>query len=56
MIIDMVTPEVMKERRDICAACEFNKAGICAKCSCIIWAKTQLKNAWCPIHKWSKSQ
>lgn len=49
------------ERRELCHACEFstrNRIGFqkliarCTKCSCIIAAKTRLKDEQCPEGKW----
>jgi len=45
-------PDVVSHRLDLCHNCEHNKVGICAKCGCIIQAKTRLKGSSCPIHIW----
>ena len=53
---DTVSKETMKARRDICSTCQYNKVGMCVQCNCIIFAKTQLKAAKCPVNKWGPSE
>jgi hypothetical protein len=43
----------VEERVSICEKCEHNAVGICKKCGCIIYLKTQMMSSACPIGKWS---
>ena len=54
--IGRVTEEIKERRMEICKTCEFfiSATQICAKCGCIMPAKTVLPNAYCPIHKWEQ--
>lgn len=51
-----VTTVVADERFSICKQCpEFISAtGQCKKCGCLMYAKTRLPNASCPLGKWDK--
>lgn len=52
--IGRVTDATKEERMAICRECEFfvSLTQQCAKCLCIMPAKTNLPNAFCPEHKW----
>ena len=50
------TPEFVKRRREICAACPHRAAIICSKCGCVIAAKTSLRGASCPVGKWQQER
>jgi hypothetical protein len=42
-----------KARMDICNVCPFKTAdGRCAKCGCVLAAKTRVKKSSCPINRW----
>jgi len=46
-------PESYATRRmEICRTCEHYAMFICKQCGCFMPAKTRLKGAECPIHKW----
>lgn len=46
--------EVSKERYSICQSCDrFNQlTKLCNECNCIMFLKTKLQSATCPINKW----
>jgi hypothetical protein len=50
----LVTEEVYTTRMNICNGCEFfiYESKRCTQCGCFMEAKTRLKKAHCPIHKW----
>lgn len=52
--VDRVSEEEANTRFSICKECPFliKLTGQCKKCGCIMAAKTQLKDAECPEHKW----
>lgn len=54
-MIKLTADEAIYERISICASCDANMFGICAKCGCIIQAKIRIANASCPLGKWSAS-
>ena len=52
--LDQTKPETRKERLDTCNSCtSFNKDdGRCNECGCIMWLKTTIPFATCPLGKW----
>jgi hypothetical protein len=48
------TPEIAEQRLDICKSCPelIQLTGQCKKCGCVMWAKTKLEAAKCPLGKW----
>lgn len=50
----LVTEEVYTQRMNTCMGCEFfiQDSKRCTQCGCFMEAKTRLKKAFCPIHKW----
>lgn len=51
---EMVSEEVAAERFSICKSCPelIKLSKQCKKCGCFMAAKTKIKVAECPIHKW----
>lgn len=51
---EMLTDEEAAERFSICKSCPelIKLSKQCKKCGCFMVAKTKLKAATCPIHKW----
>ena len=49
-----VNEEVYNARISICGGCEFFRTDDkrCTQCGCFMEAKTRLKKAFCPVHKW----
>lgn len=49
-----VTEEIYIHRMNICNGCEFfrKEDKRCSQCGCFMEAKTRLKKAFCPTHKW----
>lgn len=49
-----VSPEIVKQRLDICHTCPAFKplTQRCKKCGCFMNMKTQLEKAYCPLGKW----
>jgi hypothetical protein len=45
-----------KKRMEICRKCPFMipKVEVCRKCGCILFAKTKVKWADCPVGSWKK--
>lgn len=43
-----------ERRMSLCHGCEFfiQDDKRCTKCGCFMEAKTRLKKAFCPVHKW----
>lgn len=54
----LVTEHVYNARMNLCNGCEFFIKDVkrCTQCGCFMEAKTRLKKAFCPIHKWEMSQ
>jgi hypothetical protein len=50
---ERVDTKTQEERMSICNTCPSLKLGFCTECGCKMSWKTTLKNAHCPIHKWS---
>lgn len=52
--VGRVVESVAKERLEICKGCEhyINLTSQCKKCGCVMFAKTKLPHAECPIGKW----
>jgi hypothetical protein len=51
--LEIASPEVKEERREICDECEFkNRFGFCRKCGCKVLWKTAVKKSKCPLKKW----
>jgi hypothetical protein len=52
--IGRVIEVVAKERLETCKGCEhyISLTSQCKKCGCVMFAKTKLPNAECPIGKW----
>ena len=40
-------------RIKVCRECEHYKMFVCTQCGCIMPIKTRIKQAACPINKWS---
>lgn len=51
---EYVEKEVAQTRYDICKACPMliQATKQCKECGCFMKAKTTLKHAECPLHKW----
>ena len=50
---EYVEKDIAESRYAICKACPFFLPTTqCSKCGCFMKAKTKLKDAECPIHKW----
>jgi hypothetical protein len=56
-VIGIVDTDVSKQRYEICSTCEhFNKlTKQCKQCSCFMFVKVTLSNAFCPVGKWKQS-
>jgi len=51
--IKKVEDDISQKRMSICKSCpELLPTGNCKKCGCFMFLKTQLPNAFCPLHKW----
>jgi len=48
------TPEIQKERYDICLSCEklYKPTSTCKICGCFMQVKTWLPGEACPLGKW----
>lgn len=55
VIGDKVSPEIQKQRYDICLSCEklYKPANTCKLCGCFMKAKTWLPRQACPANKWA---
>jgi hypothetical protein len=47
-----VTEITLRERLEICAACEEKRGLRCQKCGCFVSVKAALFEAECPLQKW----
>jgi hypothetical protein len=47
-----VSEITLRERLQLCAACEEKRGLRCRKCGCFISAKAALRDAECPLSKW----
>jgi hypothetical protein len=56
--VDKVSEEIAASRYEICKACPhlIKMTKQCSKCGCFMAAKVKLKEAACPIGKWSKDE
>lgn len=56
MFPKLADDKLKKERLDICEKCPFKEQrrfyAVCAKCGCVLTAKTSWLGAACPIGKW----
>lgn len=54
----MLSAELSEKRMKICRECEFYRKYInqCAKCGCVLFAKTRFSQSSCPIGKWDKEE
>lgn len=57
-LTERVTPEVQKQRFDICQNCEYfyKVTTTCKKCGCFMKLKTWMPAQKCPINKWLESE
>lgn len=53
---ELLSEDISQKRLDTCRQCpELIRATVqCKKCGCFMKAKTKLKNASCPLSKWSE--
>ena len=54
--LNNASAELQEKRLDICSTCEhlIKFTHQCKKCGCFMKLKVKLKNASCPIGKWSQ--
>ncbi len=60
--LQQVDETTWKQRAELCMNCEhriktpLTKLGNCGKCGCFLDIKTTLKNASCPLNKWTAKE
>ena len=52
------SPEIQKERMDICLSCDklYKPTGSCKVCGCFMQLKTWMPDQRCPLGKWVEAE
>lgn len=52
---DLPPGDIIKQRYEICAACEHNSLGQCLQCKCFIGSLIRVAGSRCPLNLWESS-